>query len=117
MAINTLIQMPYEWLNTPIIKITTRRYVVETLGNVIKTLKYLQNHSQRLLLHKLAEQSTSGLGRFLECQKYNILVITQALVLCLIYTYSPLSTVRPQVSCVYIRQSILACVKTYAYNT
>ena len=43
------------------------------LGNIIKTLKYTShNHSQRLLLYKLAEQLTSGLGRFLECQKCNI---------------------------------------------
>ena len=40
-AINTLIQMPYQWLYNPIIKISTIEYVIETLGNVIKMLKYL----------------------------------------------------------------------------
>ena len=65
--------------------------------------------------NKLAGQSTSGLGEFLECHKYNILVITQALVLCLIYMYSPLGTAHPQALYVYIRQSTLACVITYTY--
>ena len=32
------------------------------------------NHSQHLLLYKLAEQSTSGLGRFSECRKCNIYI-------------------------------------------
>ena len=36
-------------------------------------------HSQRMLLYKSAEQLTSGLGRFLECRKYNMLFITQVL--------------------------------------
>ena len=40
-AINTLIQTPYQWLYNPIIEISIVRYVIETLGNVIKTLKYL----------------------------------------------------------------------------
>ena len=61
----------------------------ETWGNTLKMLKNTShNHCQCLLLYNLAEQWTSGLGRFLECQKYNILVITQALMLCLIYTYA-----------------------------
>ena len=34
MAINTLIQMPYQWIYNPIIEINT-------IGNVIKMLKYL----------------------------------------------------------------------------
>ena len=39
MAINTLIQMPYQWLCNPIIEISTIGYVIETLQNVIKMLK------------------------------------------------------------------------------
>ena len=42
-----------------------------------------------MLLYKPAEQLASGLGRFLECWKYNMLPITQALVLRQIYTHSP----------------------------
>ena len=41
MTISTLMQMPYQWLYNPIIKISTIGYVIETLGNVIKMLKYL----------------------------------------------------------------------------
>ena len=33
-----------------IIEINTIVYVIETLGNVIKTLKYLHNQIQRLLI-------------------------------------------------------------------
>ena len=42
------------------------------------------NHNDYVLLYKGSEQWLSDLGRFLECQKCNILVATQALVLCLI---------------------------------
>ena len=38
-----------------------------------------------------------------ECWKRNILVTTQALVLCLIYTHSPSGAVWPQTLCIYIR--------------
>ena len=31
--------MPYQWLYNPIIEISTKGYVIETLGNVIKSLK------------------------------------------------------------------------------
>ena len=49
----------------PIIKINAIGNVIETLGNVIKALKNIShNHCQCLLLYKLAEQWTSGLGRF-----------------------------------------------------
>ena len=41
MAINTLIQTPYEWLYNPIIEINTIGNVIETFGKVIKALKYL----------------------------------------------------------------------------
>ena len=37
----TVLQMSYQWLYSPIIKINTIGYVIETLGNVIKALKYL----------------------------------------------------------------------------
>ena len=66
--------------------------------NVGKCYNTSHNHSQCLLLYKLAEQSTSGLGRFLECQKCKILVITQALVLCLVYTLLPSGAARPWAS-------------------
>ena len=82
------------------------------IGKHYKNVKNAShNHYQCLLLYKLAEQWTSGLGRFLQCWKCNILVIsTQALMLCLIYICS-----RSWVSCIYIRQSTLACVITYTY--
>ena len=71
-------------------------------GKCYKNIKSTShNHCQCLLPYKLADQSTSGLGRFLECQKCNILVITQALMLCLIYTHSPLGTAHPRTLCVY----------------
>ena len=61
---------------------------------------YLENHHTNIItkthnqnpqptVYKKAKQWSSGFGRFWECQKCNILVITQALVLCLIYTHSP----------------------------
>ena len=54
--------------------------------------------------------------QFVECRKCNILVITWALVLCLIYTYAlALGCCMP--SCIYIRQSTLACVITYTCIT
>ena len=87
------------------------------IGKCYKNIKNTShNHCQCLLLYKLAEQSTSGLGRFLECWKCNILVIRQALMLYLKYTHSPSGTAHPQASCVYIRQSTLSCVITYAYS-
>ena len=92
----------------PIIEINT----LKCHGNV-KILSH--NHNQYLLLYKAAEHLASGLGRFWECRKWNILVITQALVLCLIYTHSPSGAARPRASCVYIRQSTLACVITITY--
>ena len=36
--------------------------------------------------------------------------------LCLTYTHSPSDAAHPQALCVYIKQSTLACVITYAYN-
>ena len=45
-----------------------------------------------------------------------ILIITQALVLCLISTHSPSGAAHPQASCVYVRQSTLACVITCTYT-
>ena len=38
-AINTLIQMPYQWLFNTIIEISVIGCIIETLGNVIRTLK------------------------------------------------------------------------------
>ena len=31
--------MPYQWLHNPTIEISTIGYAIETLGNIIKTLK------------------------------------------------------------------------------
>ena len=42
----------------------------------------------------------------------HMVVITQESVLCLIYMHSPLGAAHPRVSCVYIKQSALACVIT-----
>ena len=48
-----------------IIEQTSIGYVIETLGNIIKMLKKTShNHSQHLLLYKLAKQLASGLGKF-----------------------------------------------------
>ena len=33
--------MPYQWLYNPIIKTSNIGYIIETLGDIIKTLKYL----------------------------------------------------------------------------
>ena len=46
-----------------------------------------------------------------------MLVITQALVLCLMYMHLPSGTACPWASCVYIGQSSLAFVITYTNNT
>ena len=109
-AIKTLKQMPYQWLYNPIIKITASYGML--LGNIIKTLKISPTIivSVCYYIYKLVEQSNSHLGRFLECWKCNILVITQVLVLCLIYTHLPSGIAYPQGLHVYIRQSTLACV-------
>ena len=93
---------------------------MEMLENAMKNLKFIsQLQSASVNIYKLveqSEQSISGFGNFLECQKYNILVITQALMLCLIYTHLPLGAACPLMLCIDIRQSTLACVITYAYN-
>ena len=47
------------------------------------------NHNEYPLLYKEAELLTSVLGRFLECRKWNILVITWALGIFLIYMLGP----------------------------
>ena len=118
MAIDTLIQMPYQWLYNPMIEINTIGYVIETLQNIIKMFKYLPQlqSASVTIIYKLAEQSTSGLGIFLECQKCNILVITQELMLCLVYMYLPLGAAHLRVSCIYIRQSTFACIITYIHT-
>ena len=48
------------------------------------------NHNKYPLLYKEAEISTSSLDKFLECQKYYILLVTCALVIYLICTSSAL---------------------------
>ena len=47
-------QMPYQWLCIPIIEITTIGYVIETLGNIKKTLKYLSKSLSVSVTDKLA---------------------------------------------------------------
>ena len=90
-----------------------------TLWNVGKRYRNVKTtthyHNPHLLLYKPAEHFLSGLGRFLECQKCNILVIIATGIHALpdIYTHSPLGAACPQASCVYIRQSTIACVITY----
>ena len=79
----------------------------------IKTTSHY--HNPHLLLYKPAEHFPSSLGRFLECRKCNILVIIQALMPCLIHMHSPSGAASPRTSCIYIRQSTLACVITYTY--
>ena len=71
----------YQWLYNPIIETSTTGIVIETLGNVIEMLGNVKTtshyHNSHPLLYKPAEHFLSGLGRFLECRKSNILVITQ----------------------------------------
>ena len=88
----------------------------KNVGKRYRNLKTTSHyHNLHLLLYEPAEHFPSSLGRFLECRKCNTLVITQALVLCLIYMHSPEGAACPQASCAYIRQSTLACVITYTY--
>ena len=68
------------------------------------------NHNEYPLLYKEAELLTSILGRFLECRKWNILVITWALGIFLIYMPTPLGLG------IYIRQIPLAHVITITYH-
>ena len=88
--------------------------------NVKITSLSSHDHNQRLLLYMLAEQLNTCLGRFLECQKCNILVITQSIKSALpdiyIYIHSPLGTVHVPLGivCICIRQSTLVCVITYS---
>ena len=73
------------------------------------------NHNEYPLLYKEAELLTSVLGRFLECRKWNILVITWALGIFLIYMPAP-SGLRPSGLGIYIRQIPLAHGITITYN-
>ena len=74
------------------------------------------NHNEYPLLYKEAELLTSVLGRFLECRKWNILVITWALGIFLIYMPAP-SGLRPSGLGIYIRQIPLAHGITITYIT
>ena len=73
------------------------------------------NHNEYPLLYKKAELLTSVLGKFLECRKWNILVITWALGIFLIYMPVP-SGLRPSGLGIYIRQIPLAHVITITYT-
>ena len=77
------------------------------------------NHNEYPLLYKEAELLTSVLGRFLECRKCNILVITWALRIFLIYMPAALglgNIYQANPSCpwynyyIYIEESILLLV-------
>ena len=68
------------------------------------------NHNEYPLLYKEAELLTSVLGRFLECRKWNILVITWALGIFLIYMPAPSGLG------IYIRQIPLAHGITITYT-
>ena len=74
------------------------------------------NHNEYPLLYKEAELLTPVLGRFLECRKWNILVITWALGIFLIYMPAP-SGLRPSGLGIYIRQIPLAHGITITYTT
>ena len=63
------------------------------------------NYNHYPLLYKQMEIFTSSLGRFLECWKCNMLVVTQA----------PWY-VSPQASGIHIRQSTHACVTTITWG-
>ena len=86
--------MLYQWQYNPTIETRTMGIVTEMLGNVIETLANVIETLKQLpaiiicicyYVAKLAEHFPSSLGRFIECRKCNI---TQALVLCLIYSYA-----------------------------
>ena len=68
------------------------------------------NHNEHPLLYKEAELLRSTLGRFLECRKWNVLVITWALRIFLIYICP-----RPSGLGIYIRQIPRAHVITITY--
>ena len=53
----------------------------------------------QIIVYKIAGIAHFKLGQIWECQKCNILVIIQVLVLCLIYLHSSLGTVSPRASC------------------
>ena len=72
------------------------------------------NHNECPLLYKEAELLMSVLGRFLECWRWNILVITWALGIFLIYMPAP-SGLRSSGLSIYIRQIPLAHVITITY--
>ena len=74
------------------------------------------NKNDYPLLYKWADWLAISWSRFLECQKYNILVAIQALVHCLICPHLALGAAHPQALCVDIRQCTLACVTTIAYG-
>ena len=74
------------------------------------------NHNDYPLLYKQPELLAISSGRFLECWKYNILVPTQTLINCLICLHSPLGAVRPQASCLHIRQCTHACITTINFK-
>ena len=72
----------------------------------IKTTSHC--HNLHLLLYKPAEHFPSSLDRFLEYRKCNILVITQALMLCLINTHMPSGIV-----CIYYAKHSCLCYNLY----
>ena len=87
--------------------------VTETLGNVIEMLIQLPTIIIRICYY--ISQLNIFLqvwADFLECRKCNILVITQALVLCLTYTHSPLGVVR-----IYQAKHSCLCYNLYIYLT
>ena len=73
------------------------------------------NHNEYPLLYKEAEILRSTLGRFLECWKWNILVITWALGIFLIYMPASLG-LWPSGLGIYIRQIPHAHVITITYS-
>ena len=108
--------MPFQWLYYPIIEITAIG-CVRNFGKRYKNVKIPLTITISVCYYnyKLAEQLTSGLGRFLERWKCNILVKTQAFMLSLIYIRTRPQALHALGSHVYnyIRQSTLACVITY----
>ena len=105
------LHMIFHWLILNfIIEMTTIGIIIKTLGNVIiYDLPLSQSASDTSYIAKPVKQFPSGLDRFLECQKCNILVITQVLVLCPTYMHSPLGLCASGVMRIrsYIRQSTL----------
>ena len=121
--------MPYQWLYNPIIKIHKYyRVCHRNIGKCYKNVKYLPQSRSVSVTIKASWAVDFSLGQILERQKCNKLVITQAIMLCLIHAIAlrccvPLGIVRiyqTKYSCLcynlYIFIYIYICLCVYVYK-